>query len=85
MAAMAAARDLGASGGVLVSYAHSGDTVLGERAQVVGYGAVALASGKTGAGDPKSSAMPTGGKGTSLNPRTARRCSRSPGTRSRGS
>jgi len=29
-----------------------GDTVLGERAQVVGYGAVALASGKTGAGDP---------------------------------
>ena len=55
MAAMAAARALGATGGVLVSYAHSGETVLGERSQVVGYGAVALASGKKGAGDAKPS------------------------------
>jgi AmmeMemoRadiSam system protein A len=53
MAAMAAAKALGATGGVLVSYANSGDTVLGERAQVVGYGAVALASGKTGEGSAK--------------------------------
>lgn len=68
MAAMAAARDLGASGGVLVSYAHSGDTVLGERGQVVGYGAVALASGKTGAGDAKPSVAQYDGKGASLNP-----------------
>ncbi len=68
MAAMAAARDLGATGGVLVSYAHSGDTVLGERGQVVGYGTVALASGKTGAGDPKPSAAQTGGKGAPLSP-----------------
>ena len=41
---MATARALGAAGGRVVSYAHSGDTVLGERGQVVGYGAVALAS-----------------------------------------
>jgi AmmeMemoRadiSam system protein A len=67
MAAMAAARALGATGGVLVSYAHSGETVLGDRGQVVGYGAVALASGKTWAGDTTPSALPTSGKSASLN------------------
>ncbi|HET6489762.1 MAG TPA: AmmeMemoRadiSam system protein B [Syntrophales bacterium] len=69
MAAMTAARALGATGGVLVSYANSGDTALGERAQVVGYGAMALASGKTGAGGEKSPVPPTGGKkGAALTP-----------------
>lgn len=52
MAAMTAAGELGATGGTLVSYAHSGDTVLGDQRQVVGYAAVALGSGRTGAGGP---------------------------------
>lgn len=56
MAAMTAARSLGASGGVLVSYAHSGDTVLGERGQVVGYAAVAMGPGLSEAGDAKRAA-----------------------------
>jgi MEMO1 family protein len=68
MAAMSAARALGAKSGVLVSYANSGDTVLGERAQVVGYGAVALASGKAGAADAKPPAPQYGSKGASLKP-----------------
>jgi AmmeMemoRadiSam system protein B len=42
MAAMAAAKSLGATRGVVVSYANSGDTSVGERSRVVGYGAVAL-------------------------------------------
>jgi len=42
--AMAAARHLGALFGRIVSYANSGDTVFGDRNQVVGYGAVAYAT-----------------------------------------
>ena len=42
MAAMAAAKSLGAASGVVVSYANSGDTSVGERSRVVGYGAVVL-------------------------------------------
>jgi len=42
LAAMAAARSLGATHGVVVSYANSGDTSVGERSRVVGYGAVVL-------------------------------------------
>ena len=53
LAAMTAARALGATGGTLVSYAHSGDTVLGEPGQVVGYAAVALGSGRTGTGEAR--------------------------------
>jgi AmmeMemoRadiSam system protein B/AmmeMemoRadiSam system protein A len=45
MAAMAAAKALGAQGGRIVSYAHSGDIPIGERDRVVGYGAVVLGSG----------------------------------------
>ena len=45
MAAMAAARAMGASGGRVVSYANSGDVPVGERNRVVGYGAVVLGSG----------------------------------------
>ena len=67
LAAMAAAKALGATGGVLVSYANSGDTVLGERAQVVGYGSVALASGKEAAADATPTLPKSGGNGASLN------------------
>lgn len=68
LTAMAAARELGATGGIIISYAHSGDTVLGDRGQVVGYGAVALASGKTGSADAGTPAPRYGGKYVSLNP-----------------
>ena len=40
MAAMSAAKAMGASGGKVISYAHSGDVPIGERDRVVGYGAV---------------------------------------------
>jgi AmmeMemoRadiSam system protein B/AmmeMemoRadiSam system protein A len=40
LAAMAAARSLGATRGVFISYANSGDVSIGERSRVVGYGAV---------------------------------------------
>ncbi len=42
MAAMAAAKSLGATRGVVVSYANSGDVSVGDRSEVVGYGAVVL-------------------------------------------
>lgn len=42
LVAAAAARALGATRGEVVSYANSGDTLLGDRDRVVGYGAVAL-------------------------------------------
>ena len=40
LVAMSAARLLGATGGMVVSYANSGDVPIGDRARVVGYGAV---------------------------------------------
>jgi AmmeMemoRadiSam system protein B/AmmeMemoRadiSam system protein A len=46
MAAMAAAVALGAEGGRVISYAHSGDTLIGEQNRVVGYGAVVLTGDK---------------------------------------
>jgi AmmeMemoRadiSam system protein B/AmmeMemoRadiSam system protein A len=52
LAAMAAAKSLGATRGVLLSYANSGDTALADPERVVGYGAAALATGK-GAPDAK--------------------------------
>ncbi|MDA8127048.1 MAG: AmmeMemoRadiSam system protein B [Deltaproteobacteria bacterium] len=45
LAAMAAAKALGAEGGRVVSYANSGDLPIGDRDRVVGYGAVVLGSG----------------------------------------
>jgi hypothetical protein len=45
MAAMAAAKALGATAGRVVSYAHSGDLPIGERDRVVGYGCVAFVPG----------------------------------------
>jgi hypothetical protein len=50
MAAMAAAKAMGATGGKVVSYAHSGNLPIGDRERVVGYGAVVLAA------DPKKEA-----------------------------
>ena len=47
MAAMAAAKAMGATRGQIVSYAHSGNLPIGDRERVVGYGAVVLAA------DPK--------------------------------
>jgi AmmeMemoRadiSam system protein B/AmmeMemoRadiSam system protein A len=49
LAAMAAAKALGATHGVVVSYANSGDVVASDRTQVVGYGSVVFsaAEGKT--------------------------------------
>jgi len=46
MAAMAASRAMGATGGQVVSYAHSGDLPIGERERVVGYGAVVFTAGR---------------------------------------
>ncbi len=42
LAALEAARALGASRGCVISYANSGDAAVGNRGRVVGYGAVAL-------------------------------------------
>jgi AmmeMemoRadiSam system protein A len=45
MAVLAAAKSLGATRGVVVSYANSGDTSVGDEQRVVGYGAVVFAAG----------------------------------------
>ncbi len=50
LVALEAARALGATRGVVLSWANSGDGALGERERVVGYGAVALVAG-TGPAD----------------------------------
>jgi len=52
LAAMTAAKSLGATHGVIVSYANSGDVVAEDRSRVVGYGSVVLAAG-TGSPDLK--------------------------------
>ena len=80
MAAMAAAKAMGATGGRIVSYAHSGNLPIGERERVVGYGAVVLAA------DPKKEAPPCGRlrqrrKGRS-DPPTGNTCFASRGRRS---
>ena len=54
LVAMAAAKALGATHGIVVSAANSGDTSIGDRSRVVGYGAVALVAG---AGPPDTSAL----------------------------
>ncbi len=48
LVALEAARTLGAARGVVLSYANSGDTVVGDRGRVVGYGAVAFFPGPPG-------------------------------------
>jgi AmmeMemoRadiSam system protein B/AmmeMemoRadiSam system protein A len=53
LAAMIAAKELGATRGHVVSYASSGDALIGDRDRVVGYGAVAWCS------DPGDGEVPT--------------------------
>ena len=48
LAAMAAASARGATRGIVISYANSGDAVFGEPSKVVGYGAVAFTAGPGG-------------------------------------
>ena len=48
MAAMAAATDLGATRGVVISYANSSFVAVGDAARVVGYGAVVFTAGARG-------------------------------------
>ncbi len=65
MAAMAAAKAMGATGGRVVSYANSGDLPIGDRERVVGYGAVVLGSGLA----PEHGAAPAAsGAGNALTP-----------------
>jgi MEMO1 family protein len=45
LSAIAAAKSLGATHGVVASYANSGDAMMGDRSRAVGYGAVILAAG----------------------------------------
>jgi len=58
LAAMAAAKSLGATRGVVISYANSGDVSIGERSRVVGYGAVVLTAEENGK-NISGSAQPT--------------------------
>jgi AmmeMemoRadiSam system protein A len=50
LAAMIAAKRLGATGGQIISYANSGDTSVGDRSRVVGYGAVAFVTAQGAVG-----------------------------------
>jgi AmmeMemoRadiSam system protein A len=64
MAAITAARSLGATRGVIVSYMNSGDVPIGDRSRVVGYGAVAMTAegdGENVSGSDQSPASPTTG------------------------
>jgi AmmeMemoRadiSam system protein B/AmmeMemoRadiSam system protein A len=64
LAAIVAARALGATRGTVIRYGHSGDVPLGEPDRVVGYGAVAFEAGPGGA-DTRALAPPaaTAGEG----------------------
>jgi AmmeMemoRadiSam system protein B/AmmeMemoRadiSam system protein A len=61
LAAMEAAKALGAKRGAVISYANSGDTSIGERGRVVGYGAVAFIGAK-GAPDTAALRLPEAGQ-----------------------
>ena len=50
LSAIEAAKRLGAKAGRVISYAHSGQTALGEQSRVVGYGAVVMTAEKGPAG-----------------------------------
>jgi AmmeMemoRadiSam system protein B/AmmeMemoRadiSam system protein A len=64
LAAMSAAKALGATHGVVVSHANSGDVVAEDRSRVVGYGAVVFAAGEgaadTRALNPPAAPLPAG-------------------------
>ncbi len=62
LAALSAARHLGARRANIVSYANSGDTSVGDRDRVVGYGAVVFTAGNAAAGmNASKPATPGGG------------------------
>ncbi len=61
LAAMAAARELGASRGAVVSYANSGDVAVGTPHRVVGYGALVFTNGPPGADTAALDPPPDGG------------------------
>jgi len=63
--AEASARALGATRGVVLSYANSGDTVVGESGRVVGYGSVAFVAGTAGP-DTTALALPAAAPSGSL-------------------
>jgi hypothetical protein len=67
MAAIAAARALGATRGVVLSWANSGDTSFGDRDRVVGYGAAMLAAGPPGADLAALESPPAEPAGAALN------------------
>jgi AmmeMemoRadiSam system protein A len=58
MTAMVVAREMGADHGTVLHYATSGDTPIGDRAQVVGYGAVALWQTQSGQTTPTDIQVP---------------------------
>jgi AmmeMemoRadiSam system protein A len=59
LAAIETAKRLGAKEATIVSYANSGQTALGERSRVVGYGAIVMTAEKGLAAAKKSSKEPT--------------------------
>jgi AmmeMemoRadiSam system protein B/AmmeMemoRadiSam system protein A len=59
LAAMAAAKAMGAGRGIVVSYANTGDAVAEDRSRVVGYGAVVFAAGD-GTPDLRALSRPAG-------------------------
>jgi hypothetical protein len=67
LALLTAAKSLGATRGVVVSYANSGDTAVGDESRVVGYGSVVLASGK-GESDTKALDRPKAPSFSALQP-----------------
>lgn len=60
LAAIAAAEELGANCGTIISYANSGQTSIGSKRRVVGYGAVALSREEHCEKNAESIEMPTG-------------------------
>ena len=59
LAAMAASKYLGASAGAIVSYANSGDALVGDRDRVVGYGAVVFQGSAPRSGDQPFPSLPS--------------------------
>jgi AmmeMemoRadiSam system protein B/AmmeMemoRadiSam system protein A len=66
VAAMTAAKLMGANRGVVVSYANSGDTAVGDPQSVVGYGAVVFCTGTAGADTGALRRPPVAAPGDSL-------------------
>ena len=59
LSAIFAARKMGADHGMVVSYANSGDTAVGDEGRVVGYGAVVLSKGNPSSADTEALQRPS--------------------------